>query len=112
MSITLNASTRSYRDWKVQFQFTDGDTGNLIDFTGAFIAIAVWDKDNCERIKATTDNGMITIVSTGIIELDVDQANMNLAPDSYQIGGYYQINGDTVDLFLGDLTIQQGIPQP
>lgn len=117
MPITLNSATRSNRDWKTQFQFTDGDPtsatfGQLIDFTGAFIAIAVEDQDCCQRILATTDNGKITIISIGLIELDVSYSEMNLCPGSYQIGGYYQLNGETIDLFAGDLTIQKGIPKP
>ncbi|MCS3692005.1 hypothetical protein [Bradyrhizobium elkanii] len=117
MSITLNSATRSNRDWKTQFQFTDGDPdsptyGQLLDFTGAFIAIAVVDQECCQRILATTDNGLISIISTGVIELDVPYSQMNLCAGSYRMGGYYQLNGDTVDLFEGDLTIQQGIPKP
>ena len=117
MSITLNSATTSNRDWKTQFQFTDGDPnsatfGQLIDFTGAFIAIAVEDQDGCQRILATTTNGKIVIVSVGIIELTVDDSEMNLCAGSYPIGGYYQLNGETIDLFEGSLSIRRGIPKP
>lgn len=111
MPITLNSAATSHRDWKTQFQFTDAETGDLIDFTSAFIAIAVND-DHCQRIFATTDNGMITIVSLGIFELDVSESQMNLHPGSYDMGGYYQLNGETIDLFEGSLSIRRGIPKP
>jgi hypothetical protein len=112
MSITLNSSTVSNRDWKTQFQFTDGETGSLIDFTGAFIAIAVEDQECCQRILATTGNGKITIISTGLIEMDIPETEMNLCSGSYQMGGYYQLNGETIDLFEGSLSIRRGIPKP
>lgn len=117
MSITLNSSATSYRDWKTQFQFTDGDPnsdtfGQLLDFTGAFIAIAVEDQNGCQRILATTTNGKIVIVSLGTIELDVDDSEMNLGAGSYNIGGYYQLNGETNDLFEGTLSIRRGVPRP
>lgn len=117
MAITLSSAATSNRDWKTQFQFTDGDPdspsfGQLLDFTGAFIAIAVEDQDGCQRILATTTNGKITIVSLGIIELMVDDSEMNLCAGSYSIGGYYQLNGDTIDLFEGTLALRRGIPKP
>ena len=49
MTITLNASVTNSADWKTQFQFTDGETGDLIDFTGAKIEIDVKDFDGCRR---------------------------------------------------------------
>lgn len=117
MAITLSDETRSHRDYKRQFQFTDGDPdsptyGQLIDFTGAFIAVAIHDKNDWQCLLATTDNGKITIISTGIIEVDFTYSDMNLLPGSYKIGGYYQLNGETDDLFEGELTVQRGIPRP
>ena len=117
MSITLNSAVISNRDWKTQFQFTDGDTnsatyGQLIDLTGAFIAIAIEDQDGCQKVLATTANAMVSVVSLGTIELDVPYSQMNLCPGSYPIGAYYQLNGETIDLFEGSLSISKGIPAP
>jgi hypothetical protein len=112
MSVTLNSAATSYRDWKTQFQFNDADTGDLIDFTGAFIAIAVEDQDGCQRILATTTNGKITIISTGIFEMDVPESEMTLCAGTYPVGGYYQLNGETIDLFEGSLSIRRGRPRP
>jgi hypothetical protein len=112
MGITLNSAATSYRDWKTQFQFNDADTGDLIDFSGAFIAIAVEDQGGCQKILATTDNGLIVIVSTGLIEMDIPETQMDLCAGSYNMGGYYQLNGETIDLFEGSLSIRRGIPQP
>jgi hypothetical protein len=117
MSIIINSTVVSNRDWKTQFQFTDGDPdsatyGQLIDLTGAFIAIAIEDQDGCQKVLATTANAMVSIVSLGTIELDVPYSQLNLCPGSYPMGGYYQLNGETIDLFEGSLSISKGIPIP
>lgn len=110
MSIVLNSSATNNADWKTQFQFTDADTGDLIDFTGADIEIDVKDFDGCRRIQASTGNGLITIISTGLFELDVPAANMAcLCPGSYQIGGVYSLNDEIVSLFTGSLSIVSGV---
>ena len=67
MTITLNSSATNNADWKTQFQFTDGETGDLIDFTGASIEIDVKDFDGCRKICASTGNGKISIISTGVL---------------------------------------------
>lgn len=110
MSITLSSSTTNNADWKTQFQFTDAETGDLIDFTGATIEIEVRDFDGCQRIEASTDNGLITIQSTGIFELDVPATTMAaLCPGTYQIGGVYSLNDETISLFTGSLAIISGV---
>lgn len=110
MSITLNSAATNNADWRTQFQFTDAETGDLIDFTGATIEIAVKDFDGCQKVEATTDNGMIAIVSTGIFELNVPASTMEgLCPGTYQIGGVYSLNDETVSLFTGSLAIISGV---
>lgn len=110
MTITLNASATNSADWKTQFQFTDGETGDLIDFTGASIEIEVKDFDGCKKICASTSNGKIAIISTGIFELDVPASEMEcLCPGSYQVGGVYSLNDETISLFTGSLSIVSGV---
>jgi len=110
MSIVLNSAATNSADWKTQFQFTDADTGDLIDFTGATIEIDVKDFDGCRRIQASTGNGLIAIVSTGVLELDVPAATMEtLCPGTYQIGGVYSLNGETISLFTGSLAVISGV---
>lgn len=110
MAIILNSAATNSADWKTKFQFTDGDTGNLIDFTGATIEIDVQDSDGCPRIQASTGNGLITIQGVGIFELDVPASTMEtLCPGTYQIGGVYSLNGETISLFTGALAIISGV---
>ncbi|MGY4222692.1 hypothetical protein ACVMIH_000053 [Bradyrhizobium sp. USDA 4503] len=110
MSIILNAAATNNADWKTVFEFTDSDTGDLIDFTGATIEIDVKDYDGCRRICASTGNGKITITAPGTFELDVPASEMAcLCPASYQIGGVYSLNGDTISLFTGSLAVVSGV---
>lgn len=110
MTITLNSSTTNNADWKTQFQFTDGETGDLIDFTGATIEVEVRDADGCLKIEATTGNGMIAITSLGTFELNAPASKMScLCPGSYQVGGVYSLNGETISLFTGSLSIVNGV---
>jgi hypothetical protein len=110
MSITLNSSATNNADWKTQFQFNDADTGDLIDFTGATIEVDVKDFDGCRVIQASTGNGLITIQSTGIFELDVPASTMaNLCAGTYLIGGAYLLSGETISLFTGSLSIISGV---
>ena len=110
MSIVLSASATNNADWKTQFQFNDADSGDLIDFTGATIEISVRDFDGCQKIEATTGNGMITIQDTGIFELDIPAATMaGLCPGTYQVGGVYSLNDETISLFTGSLAIVSGV---
>jgi hypothetical protein len=105
----LSAATNN-ADWKTQFQFTDADSGELIDFTGAMIEIEVKDFDGSQKIEATTDNGKIVIQSTGIFELDIPASEMaNLRPGSYKIGGRYVLSGETVSLFTGTISVIDGV---
>lgn len=110
MAITLSSSATNNADWKTQFQFTDAETGELIDFTGATIEVEVRDFDGCQKIEATTGNGLVTIQSAGIFEVDVPATTMvNLCPGTYQIGGVYSLNGETISLFTGLLAIISGV---
>jgi len=110
MGITLNSAAPNNADWKTQFQFTDSETGDLIDFTGATIEIEVKDLDGCKRIEATTGNSKISIISTGIFELNVPASEMAcLSPGSYLMGGVYNLNDETISLFTGTLSVINGI---
>lgn len=110
MPITLNSSATNNADFKTQFQFTDGETGDLIDFTGATIEVEIRGSDGCLRIEATTNNGKIAIISAGIFEMTVPASEMQcLCPGSYQVGGVYSLNGETISLFTGTLSIVSGV---
>lgn len=109
MSITLSSATTNNADWKTQFEFTDVETGDLIDFAEATIEVEVKNSDGCKLIEATTTNGKI-MINTGGFELLVPASEMErLCPGSYLIGGVYALNGETISLFVGTLVIVDGV---
>lgn len=109
MAITLNSAATNNADWKTQFEFTDAESGDVIDFTGATIEIEVKDSARCKVIEATTGNGKITLNPAGF-ELLIPATEMrSLCPGSYQIGGVYSLNGETTSLFTGTLAVLDGV---
>lgn len=112
MTTYLKDTVPSNRDWKMSIEVADADTDDLIDLTGAVVAIALDDQDGNQKVLATTDNGKLTIVSLGVIEMSIPYSEMNLNSGSYVIGGYYQLGGETIDLISGDVTITRGFPRP
>lgn len=107
--ITLTSATANNEDWFTQCRFTNGETGEPLDFTGADIDVEVWD-DRCRRIKASTGNGKIAIIALGIFEVTVPEAEMcQLCAGMYRMGGVYKLNGQTISLFTGSLSVINGI---
>jgi hypothetical protein len=108
--ITLSAVVPNNADWQTQFQFGDGETGDLLDFTGASIELEIRDGAWCgTRVIASTDNGLITIISLGIFELLIPASQMEcLCPETYRMGAVYSLNGSIISLFTGPLTITDG----
>lgn len=110
MSIILNSAISNNADWQTQFQFSDAVTGDLLDFTGASIELEIRDQEwRGTRIIASTDNGLITIISLGIFEIAIPATQMEcLCPSSYRMGAVYSLNGSTISLFTGSLTVIDG----
>ena len=109
MAIRLDSSAANNADWKTQFEFTDADTNTVIDFTGATIEVDVRDQNRCKVIEATTDNGKITINTDGFL-LTVPASEMKcLCAGQYDLGGVYQLNGETISLFTGTMSIIDGV---
>ena len=106
MGVTLKATAYNNADWNMQLQVNDADTGALMDFTGAAIEIAVKDVSNCQKLLGTVENGKITLPSTGIIEWLFPASDMMaLCAGQYKMGGVYQLNGETIGLFTGELSV-------
>lgn len=106
MAINLKATAYNNADWNMQLQVTDSGTGSLMDFTGASIEIAVKDANNCQKLCGTVDNGKVTLPSTGVIEWLFPVADMQgICAGQYKMGGVYQLNGETIALFTGELSV-------
>lgn len=106
MAISLKATAYNNADWNMQLQVSDNDTGALMDFTGAAVEIAVKDADGNQRLTGTVENGKVTLPSTGIIEWLFPASDMqSLCVGQYKMGGVYRLNGETIALFSGDLSV-------
>jgi hypothetical protein len=112
MSITLTSAETSSRDWNYQFEIDDEETGEPIDLTGAVISIGIFDQNGCQRITATMDNGKLSIDGLGIVSMRIPYSETNLCAGTYDIGGYLQINGETLDLIEGSIAVRTGRPKP
>ena len=109
MAIRLDSAAANNADWKTQFEFTDADTDTLIDFTGATIEVEVRDENRCRVIEATTGNGKITINDDGFLLLIPASEMRCLCAGQYDIGGVYELNGETISLFTGTIAIRDGV---
>ncbi len=97
-------------DWIEAIEFTDDDDGDLIDLTGCSIIITVKDEDGCQVLNASTDDGSVVIVSTGIAEFTFSRANMtNLRADTYEVGGTLSRDGETMQFLIGQIPVVDGV---
>lgn len=96
-------------DFVVDFSATDAETGDDIDFTGAAVSIKIGQEHCAPMITATIGSGITQPMST-VLELTITAAQMTtFRPGSYRIGGVYNLNGQTIQLFVGDFVVYDGI---
>lgn len=101
-------------DWTVVLECTNGETGELIDFTDVeAVNIKVVDADNCVRLNATLGDGIEVVPSElGRLEFSFAATEMKtLCPATYKIGGVYQLDGEVNQLFVGTLAIIDGVAE-
>ncbi len=104
---SFDASNKA--DFVVDFSATDAETGDDIDFTGASVSIKIG-KENCSPLITTSIGSGITQPTSAVLELTVTAAQMAaLSPGSYRIGGVYSLSGQTIQLFVGDFVVYDGI---
>ena len=85
---TIGFEWTNAADWIVLFQANDDETGDLIDFTGAEIAVAIKDRVGAVRLSALVGSG-IEIVETGTFELRFTAAQMAmLCQGSYAMAAF------------------------
>lgn len=113
--IIANLPPQSNRaDWIECFEFKDDDPNQngeheLIDLTGSTIVLAVKDEDGCQVLTASTTDGSIVIVSLGIAQYTFPRSSMtNLRPDTYEVGGTLERDGETMQFLIGTVPIVDG----
>src|SRR5581483_3737253 len=91
------------QDWVATFQVADADTDELIDLSAATIVFEVRNPNNgASLILATSDNGKIAVVDTGVFQLSIGRAElMPLQADTYDVGCTVAVNGETMQLIAG-----------
>lgn len=110
ISVNLEASNKT--DWIIYFQATAEDTGNAIDFTGASIVFNIRDQSGCQLLTATTGNGKITLPVVGTIQIQFTSSDMQmLCAGSYPVGCVYLLNSETTQLFIGSVSVYDGVAQ-
>lgn len=110
MACIFNVSVLNSGDFRPIFTFKDKDTGELIDFTGAYIEVEIKDRDGCRKFEGTTDGGALTILDVGRIQLVVPASTMQgLCPAQYDWGGLFELNDEQTALFTGVVNVRDGI---
>lgn len=97
--------------WRAEYEIDDADTGAPIDLAGASIVIEA--RDECTgwiAISATTGNGKITIVDTGVFQVNVPPAETQcLHAGTYVVGATITLNGESRQLIIGTLPVMDGV---
>lgn len=97
--------------WLADFEIDDADVGGAIDITGGSIVVEVRDPHSgiiC--LSATTANGKITIVDTGVFEVNIAPAETcRLRAGTYEVGATITLNGESRQLIIGTLPVMDGV---
>lgn len=101
------ATNRS--DYVLIFELT-GDSGELLDLTGALIKFAISDpKTATYLLTASTADGKITIPGPGVFQVLFPAQEMAaLCDQQYAVGCNLVINGATEQLIIGTVQVAYG----
>lgn len=109
MAYVTNFDQSNRASWIFDVTATDVDTGAAIVFTGATVSFALRDDTNCLKFSASIGSG-ITLTDPNTLEFFFTEAQMQpLCPGSYKIGSTYTLNGETVQIFVGTVSIYDGV---
>jgi hypothetical protein len=83
---------------------------NLLDLSSLSLEFAVRDKDGCQRLFASTDNGKMTVIGLGLFRWAFTKNEMRgLCRGTYDTGmTMADANDQTVQLSVGPLPIIDG----
>ena len=97
--------------WLADFELDDADAGGPVDVTGASIVIEVREPHTgWIALSATTANGQITIIDTGVFEVNVPAGEtQRLRAGTYQVGATITLNGESRQLIIGTLPVMDGV---
>jgi hypothetical protein len=97
--------------WLLDVALEDADAGGPVDIAGASVVVEVRDpQTGAVALTATTGNGRIAIVDTGVFRLDVPPGEtQRLCAATYQVGAIITLNGESRQLIIGTLPVLDGI---
>lgn len=109
MAYITNFDQSNKADWTFDITATDADTGLAIDFTGAAVSLVVKDENNCQKLSASIGSGITQPDANTIEVLFTDEQMKALCAGSYKIGCVYSLNGSTVQLLTGTVSVYDGV---
>lgn len=110
MAYDVNIEASNTADFVLDVSATDQDTGLAIDFTGAQATFQIVDDQDSVLLTAAVSNGGITMAVGTTMEISFTAAQMAaLQKGNYRIGMVYQLNGQTNQLFKGQISVYDGI---
>lgn len=99
-------------DWHMPFEIINDDTGLAItDFSDVSVILEVRKRDYYDRaITASTANGKIVDLGTGVLEMRIPRSEMtSVCPGTYEIGVTIERDDFTSQYLIGLLPIVDGI---
>ncbi|MBR0882483.1 hypothetical protein ABIF65_004125 [Bradyrhizobium japonicum] len=106
------ATTSNRGDWSEAIMLADAESGDIIDITGCRVTLSVADEQGGVRLKASTDDGSITLPDVGTFQWDFDENQMSgLCPGAYNVGVRISRDDRTVQLVIGSVNVMEGIDQ-
>ncbi|QOZ68892.1 hypothetical protein [Bradyrhizobium arachidis] len=102
------ASNRA--NWSEAITLVDNDSGDSIDIGGCRITLTVWNENRSPVLRASTDDGTITLPDVGTFQWDFDTTQMSgLCPGAYAVGVRISQNDRVVQLLIGNVNVMEGI---
>lgn len=97
-------------DWRDAFLLIDEETNEALDLTDCDVTFNVTPK-TCESaiLSGSTTGGEIILPDTGYIEWTFAASRLsNIAAGTYDVGVVITRDDETLQLFLGTITIERG----
>lgn len=97
------ASNRA--DWIETVAFVDPETDDLIDLSGATIAVTLNEMDGCPRLTAAAQ-----IITTGVAQFIFTRDQMmTLCAGPYSVGATLERDGATVQVVIATVPVMNGL---
>ncbi|MEY9239183.1 hypothetical protein ABIF68_006802 [Bradyrhizobium japonicum] len=104
------ATASNRGDWSEAIVLTDAESGDVIDISACRVTLTVRDDNGRNVLKASTDDGSITLPDLGTFQWDFSDDQMSgLCPGAYGVGVRISQDDRTVQLVIGSVNVMEGI---